>query len=78
MSIVAPPAHGRNPAPVSSPAALQHLRDAMAERVTLAQSLPTAPTDSDYAAFIQCDAQVQTQIEAMACGLAVEDVPTYQ
>ena len=70
MSIVAPPTHDRNVALAPSPDALQHLSTAMTARIALAQALPAVPTDGDYTAFMQFDAQVQAQMDAWALTLA--------
>ncbi len=73
MSIVAPPNPNRNMTPVPSPEALGQLSAAMAQRSALARSLPDTLSESECAAFLQCDAQVQAQIDAWLVELAAAD-----
>jgi len=70
MSIVAPPTHDRNAALAPSPDALGQLSAALAERIALARSLPPEPSASECVAFVACDAQVQTQIDAWMLALS--------
>ncbi len=70
MPIVASLTRDRNATLVLSPDALGQLGVALAQRSALARSLSDAPTESECAAFVLCDAQVQAQVDAWLDALA--------